>query len=121
MKSTYAVSMEGGTAVALDPGQSRPYDYNFGNFFEFRATGGVFTLRSIRTKPPELYAIGIRPVPAGMLMITSPPVAFTLVPKSNATNSTPMVVPTNSVKPPRRPWERWYQRPHPAMEARACP
>jgi hypothetical protein len=82
-KRDCSVSMRGGTAVELDPGQSRPYDYNFDNFFEFPATGGVFTLRAIRAKPPELYAIGIRPVPAGMLMITSPPVTFTLLPKPN--------------------------------------
>jgi hypothetical protein len=76
----YAATVLGLTAVELDPGQSRPYDYNFGTFFDFPATGGVFTLRAIRARPPMVYPKGSDSAPVGTLMLTSPPVTFTLLP-----------------------------------------
>ncbi len=84
-RRNYSVGGYDYTSVELDPGQSRPYSYDFGNFFKFPKEGGVFTLRAIRNKPPRVYPIGRQPPPVGTLMLTSAPVTFTLL----ATNQHP--------------------------------
>jgi hypothetical protein len=83
----YSAGMADYTSVELDPGQSRPYSYDFGIFFEFPKEGGVFTLRAIRNKPPRVYPIAVQPPPAGTLMLTSPPVSFTLLPTNQQNNA----------------------------------
>jgi hypothetical protein len=99
----YAAWGSGGESIELGPAKTESFDFLLNEIYQLPPGGGSFTIRAIRCCPPMLFPIHREAPPPGFLLLTSPPVSFTVLVRAGEAplSSTNTSTSTNLINPRR--------------------